>query len=104
MQIPREAMAIRQVAERLAEILNASSPIENIQVPVRTDDGHMWDAVFTVRGLSFVAEWKRSGSLGHVTSAIRKLETGRHSFPHETNSASGRPLHGNSRAGVLCAS
>ncbi len=84
MQIPREAMAIRQVAERLAEILNASSPIENIQVPVRTDDGHMWDAVFTVRGLSFVAEWKRSGSLGHVTSAIRKLETGRHSFPHET--------------------
>ena len=41
-------MAIRQVAERLAEILNASSPIENIQVPVRTDDGHMWDAVFTV--------------------------------------------------------
>ena len=83
MQIPREPMAVRQVGERLAEILNAFCPVENTRVAVRTNDSHRWDAVFTVRGHSFVLEWKRSGSLGHVANAIRQLETVRHSFPRE---------------------
>ena len=76
-------MAVRQVGERLAEILNAFCRVENTGVAVRTNDSHRWDAVFTIRGHSFVMEWKRSGSLGHVATAIRQLETVKQSFPRE---------------------
>ena len=38
---------------------------------------------FAARGHSFVLEWKRSGSLGHVAAAIRQLEMAKLSFPHE---------------------
>ena len=77
MQIPRASIAIRQAAVRLAEIFGVSELAE------RSDDGGQWDAVFAVRGLSFVLEWKSSGSPGHVASAIRTLERAKHSFPHE---------------------
>ena len=83
MQIPREAIAIRQAADRLAEIFGVPELAEDTHIAVRSNDGRQWDAVFAVGGLSFVLEWKRSGSLGHVAAAIRQLEMAKHSFPHE---------------------
>ncbi len=83
MQIPRAPVAVRQAGERLAEIFGAPGLIEDIQFEVPTNDSHRWDAFFTVRGHSFVLEWKRSGSLGPVAYASHKLEKARHSFPPE---------------------
>lgn len=83
MKIPREALAIRQATERLADIFGASELAEGTQFDVHTNDGHRWDAVFSIRGHSFVLEWRRSGSLGLVADAIRQLGTAQGSFPHE---------------------
>ena len=83
MQIPRESMAIRQAAERLAEIFGVPDLAKAASFDVRTDDGCEWDAVFTNRGHSFVLEWKRSGSLGLVADAIHQLGTAQRSFPDE---------------------
>ena len=83
MQIPRESIAIRQAVDRLAEIFSSPEVAEETHIAVRSNDGRQWDAVFAARGHSFVLEWKRSGSLGHVAAAIRQLEMAKHSFPHE---------------------
>ena len=50
---------------------------------MRTDDGCVWDAVFTNRGHFFVLEWKRSGSLGPIAGAIHQLRSTQSSFPQE---------------------
>ena len=84
MQIPREAIAVRQTADRLAEIFGLPELAQDTHISVRSSDGRPWDALFTARNLSFVLEWKRSGSPGHVAAAIRRLEMAKHSFPHET--------------------
>ena len=96
MQIPRASIAIRQAAVRLAEIFGVSELAE------RSDDGGQWDAVFAVRGLSFVLEWKSSGSPGNVASAIRTLERAKHSFPHEVIPLLAVPYMGEA-AQELCA-
>lgn len=83
MKVPRETLAIRQAAERLADILGTPELAEDTKFEVRTNDGHRWDAVFSIRGHSFVLEWKRSGSLGPVANAIRQLRMAQRSFPHE---------------------
>ena len=96
MQIPRASIAIRQAADRLAEIFGVSELAE------RSDDGGQWGAVFAVGGLSFVLEWKSSGSPGHVASAIRTLERAKHSFPHEVIPLLAVPYMGEA-AQALCA-
>ena len=84
MKIPRETIAIQQAADRLAEILGVTELGEDTRIAVRSNDGRrLWDAVLNARGLSFVLEWKRSGSLGHVAAAIRQLEMAKSSLPHE---------------------
>lgn len=83
MQIPRETLAIQQAAARLADIFGVSDLAENAKFGVRTNDGREWDAVFLIRGHSFVLEWKRSGSLGHVVDAIHQLGIAQSSFPQE---------------------
>ena len=83
MQIPRETLAIQQAAERLADIFGISDLADYAKLGVRTNDGSEWDAVFSIRGHSFVLEWKRSGSLGHVADAIHQLGMAQSSFPHE---------------------
>ena len=75
-------MAIQQAAEHLAQIFAVPDLSEDTRSGVRTDDGRLWDAVFAIRGHSFVLEWKRSGSLGPVASAIRQLRMAQGSFPH----------------------
>lgn len=83
MRVPRESLAIRQAAERLADIFGASELAEDAKLGVRTNDGHRWDAVFSIRGHSFALQWKRSGSLGPVANAIRQLRMTQRSIPHE---------------------
>ncbi len=83
MQIPRESIAIRQAAERLADIFRISELAEDTHIVERSDDGGQWDAVFAAGGLFFGLEWKRSGSVGHVATAIRQLEMLKHSLPQE---------------------
>ncbi len=80
MQIPREPMAIQRSAERLAEIFGIPDLAEDSR-EVRTNDDRVWDAVFVIRGHCFVLEWRRSGSLGLVASAIHQLRTAQSSFP-----------------------
>ena len=76
-------MAIQQAAAHLARIFAVPDVSEDTRFEVRTDDGRLWDAVFAIRGHSFVLEWKRSGSLGPVASAIRQLRMAQSSFPHQ---------------------
>ena len=102
MQIPRESIAIRQAVDRLAEIFSVPEVAEDTHIAVRSNDGRQWDAVFAARGLSFVLEWKRSGSLGHVATAIRQLEMAKHSFPHEVIPLLAVPYMGEA-AQKLCA-
>ena len=102
MQIPRESIAIRQAADRLAEIFGVPELAEDTHIAVRSNDGRQWDAVFAARGLSFVLEWKRSGSLGHVAAVIRTLETAKHGLPHEVIPLLAVPYMGEA-AQKLCA-
>ena len=102
MQIPRESIAIRMVLERLAEIFGVSVLAEDTNIAVGSDDGRQWDAVFTARGLSFVLEWKRSGSVGHVAAAIRQLGVLRDRRPHEVIPLLAVPYMGKA-AQELCA-
>ena len=102
MKIPRESVAIRMVVERLAEIFDVSELAENTNIGVRNDDGFEWDAVFAARGLSFVVEWKSSGSPRHVAGAIRTLERAKDSFPDETVPLLAVPYMGEA-AQALCA-
>ena len=83
MKVPRKAPAIQQAGERLADIFGIFEPAEEAKLGVRTNDGHRWDAVFSIQGHSFVLEWRRSGSLGPVADAIRQLRMAQSSFPHE---------------------
>ena len=83
MLIPREALAIRQATDRLADIFDAPDLAERAEFGVRTDDGIQWDAVLSIRGHTFVLEWRRSGSLGHVADTIRQLGSVQASFPRE---------------------
>lgn len=102
MQIPRESIAVRQVAERLAEIFGACELSEGTHIAERSDDGHRWDAVFSAGGLSFALDWKRSGSVGHVATAVRHLEMWRHSLPQEVIPLLAVPYMGEA-AQELCA-
>ena len=102
MQIPREAIAIRQAADRLAEILGDLEFAEDTHIAVRSSDGRQWDAIFAARGFSFAVEWKRSGAPGHVAAAIRQFEKARHSFPHEVIPLLAVPYMGEA-AQKLCA-
>lgn len=83
MQIPRESIAIRQTAYRLAEILGVPDLAVHTDVAVYGNDGRQWDAVISAGGHSYVLEWKRSGSLSHVATAIHQLETAKGSFCHD---------------------
>lgn len=83
MQIPREPIAIRQAANRLAEILAVPDLAERARIATHGNDGHQWDAVLCARGHSFVLEWRRSDSFDHVAAAIRQLEMVKDSFSHE---------------------
>ena len=102
MQIPRESIAIRQAAERLVDILGVSELAENTHIAERSDDGGQWDAVFAAGGLFFGLEWKRSGSVGHVATAIRQLGVLRDSLPQEVIPLLAVPYMGEA-AQELCA-
>ena len=102
MQIPHEAIAIRQAADRLAEIFGDLEFAEDTHIAVHSNDGGQWDAVFSAEGLSFVVEYKRSGSPGHVAAAIRWLEMAKHSFPQEAIPLLAVPYMGEA-AQKLCA-
>lgn len=102
MKIPDEPNAIRQVTERLAEILDAPDLVEVVGYQERTVDRLRCDAVLKARGHCFVLEWKRSGSVAHVRSAIGFLKTAQSSFPHQVIPLLAVPYMG--RAGPeLCA-
>ena len=102
MQIPHEAVAARQAEERLAEIFGVSKFSEDMHVAERSDDGRQWDAVVGASGLSFAVEWKRSGSPGHVATAIRQLEKSKDCFRYEVIPVLAVPYMGEA-AQELCA-
>ena len=75
MQIPRESIAIRQAADRLAEILGVPGLAVRTDIAVSSNDGRQWDPVISAGGHSYVLEWKRSGSLGHIAITVQQLRT-----------------------------
>ena len=102
MQIPRELLAIRQAAERLAEILEAPGLAEDARFEERTSDGRMWDAVIRVRGHCFVLEWTRSGSVSLAAGGVHLLGMARSSFSYEVIPVLAVPYMGEA-AQELCA-
>ena len=102
MQIPHEAVAARQAEERLAEIFRDFELAEDTHVAARSDDGRQWEAVAAARGLSFAVEWKRSGSPGHVATAIHQLEAFKDRFRYEAVPVLAVPYMGEA-AQELCA-
>ena len=66
--------------ERLAEIFDAPELIEVARHDASTSDGRVWDCVITIRGHTFVLEWKRSGSLSHLAGAIHQAGMVQRSF------------------------
>jgi len=102
MKIPRESVAIRQVAYRLEEIFGFSELAEDTHIAEPSDDGGQLDAVFAAGGLFFGLEWMRSGSVGHVATAIRQLGVLRDSLPQEVIPILAVPYMGEA-AQELCA-
>ena len=74
-------MAIRQAADRLAEIFEVPSHAVSDCFDAHSARGWSWDAVFSVGGHSFALEWKRSGSLNQVALAIHQMNEARDGLP-----------------------
>ena len=80
MRIPTEPRAIQLAVERLREILNpAYGPdgpgCARYEVGVTVDDRlRVLDAIYTVGPHSFALEWRRTGTLMHVTNAVLYLK------------------------------
>ena len=72
MKIPPEPIGVMLAVERLADIFDAPELIEDARRDAFTSDGREWDCVITIRGHTFVLEWKRSGSLSHLAGAIHQ--------------------------------
>ena len=81
MRVPREHIAIRQVADRLAEIFEVPGHAVSRCFEAPYVNGQNWDAVFSAAPHSFAVEWKRSGSLNQVALAIHQMGEARDSFP-----------------------
>ena len=81
MRVPREHIAIRQVADRLDEIFEVPGHVISMCLDVPYADGRIWDAVFSVGLHSFAVEWKRSGSLNQVALAIHQMTEARDDLP-----------------------
>ena len=81
MRVPREQIAIRQAANRLAEIFEVPSYAISSSFDAPYANDRIWDAVFSVGEHSFALEWKRSGSLNHVALAIHQISEARDDLP-----------------------
>ena len=81
MRVPREHIAIRQVADRLAEIFEVPGHAVSRCFEAPYVNGQNWDAVFSVAPHSFAVEWKRSGSLNQVALEIHQMGEARDGFP-----------------------
>jgi len=71
MRPPSERQAVQQVQKRLAELLGA----ESSEARVRDELGRpRADAILEVGGLTFVVEWKSSGSAAPVSTAAEQAQ------------------------------
>lgn len=102
MYIPHGAVAVRQAEKRLTEIFEVSKPAEGIHVVERSGDDRQWEAGAAGNGLAFAVAWKRSGSPGHVATAIRRLEAFKGRFGYEVIPVLAVPYMGEA-AQALCA-
>ncbi|MDE2705418.1 MAG: type IV toxin-antitoxin system AbiEi family antitoxin, partial [Gemmatimonadota bacterium] len=93
---------VRQAEERLAEIFGVSKPAADSHVVEGSGDGRQWEAGAAGNGLSFAVTWKRSGSPGHVATAIRQLEAFKGRFGYGVIPVLAVPYMGE-RAQALCA-
>ena len=82
MRVPRERIAIRQVADRLAEIFDVLGEAVRWRLDVPYPHAGDLDAFFFAGSHSFVLVWKRSGSLGQVALAISRLSAVREILPN----------------------
>lgn len=82
MHVPRESLAVQQAMERLAEILDAPGVAEESRDCERAGDLR-WKALLRMRGHCFGLEWKRSGSVSAVASAVRALAEPPNGVPHQ---------------------
>ena len=81
MRVPREHTAIRQAADRLAEIFEIPGHVVSRCIDVPHANGRSWDALLSAGGHTFALEWKRSGSLNQVALAVHQITEARNSLP-----------------------
>ena len=81
MQVPREHIAIRQAADRLAEIFEIPGHAVSRCIDAPYANGRSWDALLSVGAHTFALEWKRSGSLNQVALAIHQMTEARDGLP-----------------------
>ena len=81
MQVPREHIAIRQAADRLAEIFEVPGHAVSRCIDAPCANGGSWDALLSVGAHTFALEWKRSGSLNQVALAIHHMTEARDGLP-----------------------
>lgn len=70
MRVPKEQQAVRQVAARLAELLDAAPSEARIRQDRRAPTA---DAVIEIAGNKFVVEYKSSGSTAPIVAAIEQV-------------------------------
>ncbi len=69
MRIPRESLAVGQVANRLAEIFGTS----DVRLEKGPDRQYRWGATIECGDRKFLLEWKNSGSLPKVVAGTQTL-------------------------------
>lgn len=90
MRIPREPLAIGQVADRLAEIFGTS----NVHLVKEPRHQYRWDATIVVGDRTFLLEWKNSGSLARVVQGTGFLSAAKSFFPDGAIALLGVPFMG----------
>ena len=82
MQVPHEHIAIRQAADRLAEIFEVPGHPVSGCIDAPYANSRSWDALLSVGAHTFALEWKRSGSLNQVAFAIHQMTEARDGLPY----------------------
>ncbi len=69
----RMSIPLRRVADRLAEILEVPIGKEKVRYQGEGKSGRDWDALISIRGVSFAVEWKASPSIGNLRRLAQRL-------------------------------
>lgn len=73
MRVPSEAQGVRQVLEKLADVLNVPASKVSSGAQPRLPNGRMVDAIAHVGPHRFAIEWIGTGTAGRIAMAVEQL-------------------------------